>query len=240
MQNTIFAQQKMIEELKKGQQEINQNFEKIGRKTLEDEQKELSEVYNRANAIMEAAIAEGDGKKWREAKSISDKAFAKWNLIESQKVVTNKEPKVESKEQQEPVQSQSQFGQKALTYGSQFIKKHSSWYDPSGGNRDTKIVQAIDEDLYNEGFDPESKEYWEELEARAAEVLPHRFKKNPSAQKAKVTVGGSGKESNPASYKTVQVPKEFLQTLKAAGYEQGSDKFKAAVKQYYAQQRKGA
>lgn len=240
LQKTVLTMAQEINSLKKSQGEVAEKFNSLGAKKFEDEQKELQQIYSQANMVMKKAIAEADGEKFAEAKAISDRAFARFNLLESQKALSS--PKTETKVEraEETTAEAPKFDQQTMKYANDFIRKNSSWYNPRGEGRESKIVQAIDTDLYEEGYDPSQREYWEELEARAAEVLPHRFKKNPSAQKAKVTVGGSGKDSNPASYKTVQVPKEFLQTLKAAGYEQGSEKYKAAVKSYYASQRKGA
>lgn len=240
LEATVVKMAQEINALKQNQGTVNKTLESFSAKSLESEQKELQQIYSQANAVMKKAIAEADGDKFAEAKAIADRAFARFNVLETKKTL---KPEVSDEKHEEVAADKNQapqFDKQTMVYANAFIRKNSSWYDPKGQGRETKIVQAIDADLYEEGYDPASKDYWEELEARAAEVLPHRFKKNSSAQKAKVTVGGSGKDSNPSSYKTVQVPKEFLQTLKAAGYEQGSDKFKAAVKQYYAQQRKGA
>jgi predicted nucleic acid-binding protein len=46
-------------------------------------------------------------------------------------------------------------------------------YDFQGRDRDSQEVLKIDAALAAEGFDPRTKDYWEELEARVAEALPH-------------------------------------------------------------------
>jgi hypothetical protein len=62
------------------------------------------------------------------------------------------------------------------------------WYDSSGRNEDSAIVNAIDKVLANEpGMDPRQQEYWAELERRVAKKLPHRFAKN-NTQDAEVDV----------------------------------------------------
>lgn len=57
-----------------------------------------------------------------------------------------------------------------------FFNRHRSWYDPSGRDRDSMMVYALDNEVLNEGYDPKTREYWEELESRMKESLPHRFK----------------------------------------------------------------
>ena len=50
------------------------------------------------------------------------------------------------------------------------------WYDPALGDEDSAIVGVIDTALSREGeFDPNSPQYWEELNRRVAARLPHRF-----------------------------------------------------------------
>jgi len=50
------------------------------------------------------------------------------------------------------------------------------WFDPQGGGIDTRIATVIDEELVKEGWNPATEEYWDELDARLAERLPHRYK----------------------------------------------------------------
>lgn len=57
-----------------------------------------------------------------------------------------------------------------------FAKRHP-WVKPQGGDQDSRIVRALDTAVMEEGFDPTTSAYWEELEDRMKEVLPHRFKK---------------------------------------------------------------
>jgi hypothetical protein len=50
------------------------------------------------------------------------------------------------------------------------------WFDFSGQDEDSVIVRAIDETLANEGFDPKTRDYWDELTERVKHRLPERFK----------------------------------------------------------------
>ncbi len=52
--------------------------------------------------------------------------------------------------------------------------KQNKWFDPNGRDKDSRIVTKIDNELHDEGLDPESDDYWEELTARVHEELPHR------------------------------------------------------------------
>ena len=106
-----------------------------------------------------------------------------------------------------------------------------SWYDPNGRNEDSAIVLAIDQILANEpGMNPNSPEYWDELEKRASRRLPHRFKKTDSrgsndvdedievepetASRRGPPVGGGRSASGPAT--TITLSRERVQALKDA------------------------
>lgn len=231
----------MQNEIARLQQELRQMKEQTGKfvqdsqlSAIEAEKKEIANVYNTAQKVMAAAISDGDGEKFAEAKAISDKAYARYNLLEGAKQKYAKESSESDKKEVEP---QGIIGEEGKRYGIAWVKKNSSWYDPNGGNLDSKIAQTIDTDLYNEGYDPNTKEYWDEFDDRCREKLPHRYKVADRASKQ--IVGGGGKDSNPSTYKSISVPKEFLHSLKAAGYEKGTPKYNAAIKHYIAQ-KKGA
>ncbi len=48
------------------------------------------------------------------------------------------------------------------------------WYDPNGRNEESQIAQMVDKRLTEEGFDPTSEDYWEELDTRMQKYLPQK------------------------------------------------------------------
>lgn len=52
----------------------------------------------------------------------------------------------------------------------------NDWFDFNGQDEDSVIVRAIDEALASDGFDPTTREYWDELTERVKHRLPERFK----------------------------------------------------------------
>lgn len=50
----------------------------------------------------------------------------------------------------------------------------NSWYDPRSKDLDTQIVKKIDDAVMQDGYDPGSQDYWDELSDRVARYLPHR------------------------------------------------------------------
>jgi hypothetical protein len=233
-----------IKKLKDGQGEVGKKFEGLSKAQIDGEISELGKIYNQANAAMEAAVAEGDGKRFTQAKAISDKAWARYTFLETQKrqaPVEKQEREVVRETSSDEASSDQgvQLGKEGKRLGLAFVNKNKSWYSPEGDNRDSKVVLTIDADLYREGYDPESKEYWDELEDRCKEYLPHRFKVATKPNKPKSIVGGSGNENSLSGGAEKSLPKEFVQTLKAAGYWDDAVKRKAAIKNYYSN-KKGA
>ena len=52
----------------------------------------------------------------------------------------------------------------------------NEWWDPNGRDDDSKVVLQIDRSLVQEGYQPATKDYWDELRVRSKEALPKRFK----------------------------------------------------------------
>lgn len=61
----------------------------------------------------------------------------------------------------------------------------NSWFNADLRTQDDKIAKAIDESVSQEGYDPKTQEYWDELDRRVAKALPHRVNSG--------TVNGTGK-----------------------------------------------
>lgn len=76
----------------------------------------------------------------------------------------------------------------------------NNWYDPEMKDADSKIAQALDKTLSEEGYDPSSQDYWEELDERLQKYLPHRYNVMYSANtrnsRPRSVVTSSGRETS--------------------------------------------
>lgn len=121
--------------------------------------------------------------------------------------------------------------------------KRNSWYDPSGQDQDSEIAMRIDQRLAQEGWDPTTKEYWQELDSRVKKYLPHRFSggKVSSAKPKSVVTGGGREASGANSGATYKLSSERVQALKDAGLWDDPKKRAEAVKRFreYDKQNKG-
>jgi len=78
--------------------------------------------------------------------------------------------------------------------------RRNSWYDPQGKDLDSEIAQKIDRKLTEEGYDPTTEDYWEELDERLQKYLPHRSSagyndRNRNQRPPRSVVTSSGRES---------------------------------------------
>lgn len=78
-------------------------------------------------------------------------------------------------QQQEREQAQPKVDPMVASHARSWMAKNT-WYDPRGGDEDSKIALAVDESMAAQGFDPRTPQYWDEFNKRLAKRLPHRVK----------------------------------------------------------------
>lgn len=96
----------------------------------------------------------------------------------------------------------------------------NKWYDPAAKDQDSRITMTIDQQLANEGWDPTTPQYWQELDNRVKKYLPHRTSSGKiSNNKPRSVVSGSGRESggSSGSSSSYKLSGERVQALKDAG-----------------------
>lgn len=109
------------------------------------------------------------------------------------------------------------------------------WYDPNAKDQDSLVARTVDQRLTEEGWDPTTEAYWDELSARVKKYLPHRIsgvKMNTQA-KPKAVVAGSGRDVAGSGKKgTYKLSAERVQALKDAGIWDNPRERAEAVKRY--------
>lgn len=120
--------------------------------------RELQEAVNRmqqAEMIMARAMEAGNGEDHTTAMRIRD--------AEQQRLFQLQQ----AKQQYQQMQSRPVVNPMVQSYAQQWLNANP-WYDPTGGDEDSRITKAIDDGLAREGYDPSSLEYWEELTSRVS------------------------------------------------------------------------
>lgn len=114
------------------------------------------------------------------------------------------------------------------------------WYDPNGRDSDSKIALTIDQTMAEEGWNPKSQEYWEELDNRLAKYLPHRYSGSvetnvsPSTKRPRNVVTSSGRESSVSSggKNTFTLTPDQVRAMKDAGMWDDPDKRAKMIRRY--------
>jgi len=125
------------------------------------------------------------------------------------------------------------------------LQRHASswmesnpWYDPQGGNLDSKLALTVDQALAEEGWDPRTAEYWDELDNRLSKVLPSRYtegtsEKPPVRSRPKSVVTSSGREALSSSRgNQITLSAEQVRAMKDAGFWDDPDKRSRMIKRY--------
>lgn len=111
----------------------------------------------------------------------------------------------------------------------------NTWYDPSGKDTDSRIAKIIDSDLAGEGWDPADPEYWDELDNRLKERLPHRYTGKQGGARNRRTGTSSGRSDvsgSPVAKNTMTLSRERVQALKDAGMWDDPAKRAKAIRRY--------
>lgn len=113
----------------------------------------------------------------------------------------------------------------------------NDWYDPSGSDEDTAIAKVVDRKLTEEGWDPASQDYWEELDRRLQKRLPHRYTDSVDdhsrRSRPRSVVTGSGREvGGGASRSTFVLSPEQVRAMKDAGLWDDPQKRANMIKRY--------
>lgn len=112
---------------------------------------------------------------------------------------------------------------------------NNSWFDINGGDEDSRVALALDQAVRDEGYRPETPEYWEALDSKKKKYLPHRVNSgyNQGKQTPRSPVAGSGRDSGAGkgggSY---HLSAERVNALKEAGIYDDPKARAEAIKRY--------
>lgn len=126
---------------------------------------------------------------------------------------------------------------KVQRYASDWMERNS-WYNPNGGDTDSRIAKVIDEDLVKEGWNPADSEYWEELDNRLSKRMNPRYNDDmdvrPSVKRPRSVQTGTGRETvNGSSNRTqITLRPEQVRAMKDAGFWDDPQKRARMIKRY--------
>lgn len=132
-----------------------------------------------------------------------------------------------------------------VNHAKSWMENHK-WYKPESRDADSRIVLTLDQVLADEGYDPTTPAYWDELSERVKKHLPHRAaggKINTSASKPPRAVVPASREGSAAgSGGSFRLSAERVQVLKEAGVWDNPEERTKAIKYFrdFDKQNRGA
>ena len=92
------------------------------------------------------------------------------------------------------------------------------WYDPHGNNEESQMAQIIDKKLTDEGYDPSSEDYWDELSDRMARYIPKQGQNTAQKARPRSVMTSSGRETTATTKANeFRISPERVAAMKEAG-----------------------
>lgn len=203
---------------------------------LDDRIAQAKSNLNQANAALTSALAKNNAVDTTKALEIRDQARDQLNYfagLKQRMTAQQHDPRRQQLQAQQP-QDDSPPEVKRNVDG---FKRKFSWWDDNGGDEDSKIVLALDNAVADDGFDPADSDYWEELERRMRQKLPHRFEGTAAGgreqRSPRVGAGtGEGATRRETGKNYVRITPERKAAMIEAGAWDDPDKRKRMLKRY--------
>jgi hypothetical protein len=126
---------------------------------------EAATVHENAKQAHSAAVARSDGETASKAMDVLLAARDRFNQL------TGIKNQITAPQTPKPSPIDPIVNRAATAFA-----KDNKWYKgPRADDPDSQVLTLLDNAIAKEGFDPKTPEYWDELEARGAVYLPHRF-----------------------------------------------------------------
>lgn len=214
----IEQQQNQINQLAGRLNEFEGRLSNVDRAKVDDLLAQSLTSFAQAEKDHMDAFKEGDGEKATRSMKI---------MYDAQKRIDQLQPMKKQLETQ-PVQQQREqpsidplISRKA----NEWAKKHE-WYRSDGSDEDSEIAKTISAKMVNEGFDPKSDDFWDELDdrldkrgigAQEDDELEEEEEKPVQKRRAPPVSGGT-KRSDSAGRVEVKLPTVYINHLKEKGW----------------------
>lgn len=194
---------------------------------LDSAMKEAEQYYNHFKQVNRQAIEQADGNL---AVDAQEKMFAAKQRFE---MLSNAKKQMT----QQQVQKPQPLDPRMKMHAEDWMAKND-WYDPSGQDLDSDLVLKLDDRLVQDGWDPKTEEYWQELDSRVKKYLPHRVssgynKPQQNGQsRQRVPVSGGSSATTGGAKGSYHLSAERVKALKEAGVYDDPVKRADAIKRF--------
>lgn len=175
--------------------------------TLEQKLAQAVAEVQQAEHVIAKATEQGNGDDVVAAMRIRDQA-----IYEAQRLQAAKQEFEQTRQQA----AQPQANPAVVSYAKQWMDANP-WYDPQGGDRDSALTKGIDNELAREGYNPATREYWEELTARVSEAIGGNDEPKAKPRRKAPPTGGTREHAPPSTKKEIYVTADRKQAMIDAG-----------------------
>jgi len=224
-----------IHHLERQNQELLERMAVLEKKTHGSEvariNKAIENEYSKiqfAKSKMEEATATGNG-------ALATNAQEMWfDARRNAEALENIKKKATAQRPQPTIQAPDPTVQ---NFANQWMS-NNSWYDPRGKDSDSKIALTIDAALAEDGYSPQTAEFWEELDNRLHKYLPHRYtnsaNEKTTERRHRNVVTSSGREavSSSGGRNTFTLNPDQVRAMKDAGMWDDPEKRARMVARY--------
>lgn len=214
----IQSQQEKLDRLEQWKNEVEGRLSNVDKGKVDDAMAQIGNAYNKAKADYTSAFTEGDGEK---------AATAMAAMYEHQRKYEDLQKLKQQYEKAAPAKNQPNGAvpdQRVIIKAKAWAEKHD-WYNPSGTDEDSEIAKSISQVLANEGFDPKTDDFWEELDDRlekrgigTGDDEDDEVEEKPKMRKrASPPVSGGSNRGDVAGKVKINLPTAYVKTLKDNG-----------------------
>ena len=216
----IQQQQQQLEALSNRLNEFEGRLSSVDKAKVDEVLAQSISSFNQAEKDHMDAFREGDGEKATKAMRVMYDAQRNIEKLQGLKQQYDKLPA-------KPQQAVAGPDPVVVNKAKEWASKHD-WYRADGGDEDSEIAKAISGTLANEGYDPRTNDFWDELDDRLEKrgIGDHEgddkdnteedIQPAPKRRTAPPINGGSNRNDIKGK-KTVTLPTSYINMLKANG-----------------------
>jgi len=208
----------LINALKKQNEALANRLAAVEKKTSGAELARIDKAIDDAGVQVEyakmkltEAVGQNDGQGVTRAQELWYEAKRKLESLENVKANATRQM---TQPQQQNIQVPDPMVQKMAADW----MEDNPWYDPHGNNEESQMAQIIDKKLTDEGYDPSTEDYWDELSDRMARYVPKQSQAAKQTARPRSVMTSSGRESTATTKSNeFRISPERVAAMKEAG-----------------------
>lgn len=217
----IQNQQRQLDEMLAWKNQVEGRLTNVDKAKVDDLLNQNISVFHQAERDHAAAFTEGDGDKATKAMRLMYDAQKRIDQLQAAKQQYDRLPA----KQQAPRQADGP--DPVVVHKAKEWSAKNEWYNANGTDEDSGIAKAISGILANEGYDPKSNDFWEELDDRLKargigndsddDDEDDYQEEKPKRRQSAPPVGSGSKRGDIKGKKTITLPTSYIKMLKDNG-----------------------